>query len=118
MAQTDYDQRQQHRQEYEHVLRMIEYNTGGPQPAMMDFRSLMTIVRHSTLEGEDALDRLQIAQDRGEIITYQTDCLRVALATEESLRAIIEEQAASEHPDEELIGECNKRRQELRGESA
>lgn len=104
--------RAERKEQYEQVLRIIEHNTGGDQPALASLTSITQIGRQAGIDGEDVLDRLQAARENDDILEWQG---RVALATEEGLRAVIGEENQAEYPRRQLIERCVDMLEEVDG---
>jgi len=106
------DEREERKELYESILRVVEYNTGDGFTAGMHLGSL---VANRTRAGHD-LDAIQTAlkaaRENGDLLQY-TDHegrQRVTLTDDSSLLTVIKDEANREHPNEELIARCNKLR--------
>lgn len=110
---SDAKRREQSRETYEAVLRIIDYQTSEKQEALAARTSIRQIIACSDIDLEQADKALRRAIECGDVVTYNG---RVALGTEESLLRIIEDEAASDYPRKQLIAACNKRLAKIRSD--
>ncbi|MFW5935356.1 MAG: hypothetical protein ACOCQL_05855 [Halolamina sp.] len=97
------------RDEYHQVLRIVDANTGGAQPALASVSSITQIA--SSAGVTEPGKRLRAAVENDDVVTLEG---RVCLAEPEAIRAAIEAEAQSEHPREDRIGWLNRVLQEVK----
>lgn len=95
--------RKERRDEYHKLLRIIEYNTGGKQPALISRTSLYVVASNAGMDRGHVADRLQAARENGDVLESNG---KLALATEKSLRAVVGEENQADHPRPQLIERC------------
>lgn len=106
---------------YERVLRVVEYNTGGPnEPQRAGVRRCevhLILVAHGPYD----LDRVEYSIGKaltdGDLFVFEDEAGRERLArrTPEGLRAVVGEQNAREEPDVDLQERCVEALQEVDG---
>ena len=103
--------RARRRGEYRKVLRIVEYNTGGPQPAMASTSSIRTVAAHAGMDNDVVTKRIRAAVENGDLLEHED---RVTLVDEGSIEAARDEAIEAEPTQYELVGECNVLLQDLR----
>lgn len=103
--------RENSRETYEAVLRIIDYQTTEMQSALVARSTIRQIIARSNLDLEQGDKAIRRAIECGDVVTFNG---RLALGTEDSLIRIIEDEAASDYPRKQLIAACNKRLQAIR----
>ena len=106
-------QRRERRGEYRRVLRIVEYNTGGPQPAMASTSSIRTVAGHAGMDNDVVTKRIRAAVENGDLLEHED---RVALVDEASIEAVRDEEVAAENTRKPLVGKCYCLLQDLRGD--
>lgn len=107
MGDADYQQeRADSRERYETVLRIVEYNSNNTQqPAMASRTSIIQIAKQAGIDATDAKRSIQAAIGNRDLLNWHG---KLARTTPEALRAVIEEEAASDTPRRALIAKCNR----------
>lgn len=95
------------REAYERILRIVEHNTGGKQPAMATVTSVTQIAAEAGVD--EPRKRLRAAVENDDVVVLEG---RVCLAEPEAIRAAIEEESEREHPRKDRIGWLNQVLQE------
>lgn len=92
------------REVYERVLRMVECQTGGPQPPMVRRGPLLGVIQRSNFSLEQGERALRAAVANGDLLFYADAYARV---DEDALLAVVEAEADRAEPRHELIAQCN-----------
>jgi len=121
MPESDTSRRQRSRERYGRVLEVVEHNTSGPdghQSAGMRSANLVCTLAgpHGEYDADAVRSTIRAAVENEDLVRWGTPRGRVYYArrTEEGLLDVIREQAASERPDESLLGDANRALQEVR----
>lgn len=101
--------REERREEYHHLLEIVEQNSGHRQPVMASVHSIGSMATSIGLK--NPTDRLQAAVENGDLLRHRG---RVCVADEETLTKVIEVAVDEDEPDKELIGKANQLLQEVR----
>lgn len=103
------------RERYEHVLGTVQYNTGGPQPALVREFVLLGILGNARIGPDAAKRSIQAAVENDDLLAHEG---AYAVVDTPSLRAVIEAEVHSDGPtDTDLVGRCNELIDGLEGES-
>lgn len=108
------------KEQYQKLLRAVEYNTGGPDeplPAGMEKNhALRTASGHGRYDVDGVKSAIRQAARRDGLLLWRDrdDCLRLTLTDEESLKALVAEENARPYPDVDLIEHCRDLIQEAR----
>lgn len=114
-SQSADESRADRRQRYEHVLRTVQHNTGGPQPALVPEFVLLGILGNASIEPDAAKRSIRAAVENDDLLAHEG---AYAVVDKASLRAVIEAEVASDGPtDTTLVGRCNELIDGLEGES-
>ena len=97
---------------YEHVLNVVEYNTGGPQACGIRYATLMTIAAsHGPDKPEDVRTAVRAALHNDDLLFWHDEQGRKRFTRaddEQAIRQVIERQAERADPDRNAIGQANK----------
>lgn len=120
--EVDRVSRQARRDRYEAILRVVDYQTGGPDTALPAGVRATTIGQNRTHAGEDWQDvesALQAAVEHDDLLRYRDrdGHVRYTRRTVDGLQALVATEAQHEHPDQDLIARCNRILQALRRDS-
>lgn len=105
-SDTDTQARRRRREEYETILRIVEHNTGGvdrPQPALAKRAVIVRLARQAGIQHRRARRRIQAAVENDDLLDWHGELARV---DEASLKAVVAEEDAADHPRLGLIRRC------------
>lgn len=103
--ETNTEARARRREEYEQVLRIVECNTGGKQPALIARTSLLQLATQAGLSIDRARKRIQAAVGNEDLLEWNG---KLARADRESLQAVVAEENAAEYPRVGLLKRCDQ----------
>lgn len=114
MSLANPDGRQERKAVYEGVLRAVERNTGGRQPAGIRLTTLLANRCRAGDDREQVEKAIRAARENGDLIRWadHEGRTRLARTDDDSLLEVIEQEAETENPDQGLIGWCNDLRQQ------
>lgn len=121
------------RHRYRRLLALIHANCGDPQHVMITAQGPWTIVKHSNISVREAQSSLRAARENDHVVRCRDGSgkWRYALTGDavdelpnreslpygpddvDAFRDIIETEAAAQDPDQDVIGWCNTRLQEI-----
>lgn len=107
-ASTEDLTREERRDAYERVLSIVDHNTGGKQRAMVARTSVTQIA--VSIGIVDPAKRVRAAIENDDLLRYHG---RVCRTDEESLRAVILQEADAKHTRKTLVGRCNRALEEV-----
>lgn len=97
------------RRVYERVLRIVQYNTGGPQPASVWRLSTVSIATNAGMDSNQVDKAVRAARDNGDLLAHDRDGhTRLARTDTASVRSLLLEEADREPSDKALVGKCNR----------
>lgn len=106
------ERRSDRRDRYQFVLNAVEYNTGGPQPPGLRRPVLKQLYARAGHDTEEFGDVLEAAIFNDDLLEWQADnATRYTRTIDADLLAVIEAEVASDDPDRDLIGHCNRLRE-------
>jgi len=116
---TATDSRGRSKERYQRLLRVLDHNTTEQQPPAARRTSIKHIMCMAGYEPDPVAKSIRVACERNDIwsLTGPDGVARLAPMTETDLQRVIEWLVEQEHPHKELIGEANRRLQEVRDDA-
>ena len=99
--------RRRRREEYEKLLRILDYQTAttdSNQPALLSRMELRNAATNAGMDRETMKKRLRAAVENGHVLEWHGE---FALVTEEKIEAVRDQEIAAENQRKMLIGKCN-----------
>ena len=95
------------RERYHRVLRLVDYQSSGPQPPLVSERVIVMLAARAGHDPDDIRSSLQAAVESDDLLrTTRQERTHYARTDEETLEAVVLEAADRDEPDQDLIGQC------------
>ena len=95
------------RERYERVLRIVAYQTGGPQRPLTPDRVVRMLACRAGYDPDDVRSSLQAAVENGDLLrTAREGRTLYARTDDESLQAVVLAEVERDDVDQDLIGRC------------